>query len=145
MITRLFFYIDFFANKYIVKKKHVAIVRNFIVTKVLCIPTKTQFLVWFVTVTVLSIATYQVHVKYQYYVVVNIYLYGDTNALRQLCVCYCRLSYYCFIFSANLYICNLVAINVRQYRIPTQEFVDRGYNTVIRWVSINSFLQFNRL
>ena len=66
MITRLFFYIDFFANKYIVKKKHVAIVRNFIVTKVLCIPTKTQFLVWFVTVTVLSIATYQVHVKYQY-------------------------------------------------------------------------------
>ena len=48
------------------KKKHVAIVRNFIVTNVLCIPTKTQFLVWFVTVTVLSIATYQVHVKYQY-------------------------------------------------------------------------------
>ena len=61
-----FFTLTFFANKYIVKKKHVAIVRNFIVTNVLCIPTKTQFLVWFVTVTVLSIATYQVHVKYQY-------------------------------------------------------------------------------
>ena len=58
--------LTFFANEYIVKKKHVAIVRNFIVTNVLCIPTKTQFLVWFVTVTVLSIATYQVHVKYQY-------------------------------------------------------------------------------